>query len=203
MFHADPSLASKNYFSINLKCTRLKVQVLLKVMFCVLISEWLIKLSITRFMQSQESLTMADLKGSWSCLPDVSVYHHSRSFWLLLYPLVPISSSHVSSVKYLISVCVCPQLWPDPTTTSCCDRSTPPSPQRCHSSRSSCWPSPSAKPPPSGTTSADWRHSRSERADEDRWKRKNGGVGEWRKKRAVCSCLKKPFSFFLSFLSHS
>lgn len=59
-------------------------------------------------------------------------------------------------------VCCPPQRWPDPTVTSCSGRNTRPCPPLCRSSRSSCWPSPSARPP-SGTTSAGWHLSRSER----------------------------------------
>lgn len=55
-----------------------------------------------------------------------------------------------------------PQLWPGPTMTSCCVRSTPRFPPPCPSSRSSCWPNPNARPPISGTTSDAWHRSKNE-----------------------------------------
>lgn len=108
--------------------------------------------------------------------------------------------SHMNVVSnYIFGLPPPPQQWPDPTTTSSCDRNTPPSPLLCPSSRSSCWLSPSAKPPPSGTTSADWHPSRSK--TKVRKEKKSCGEKEERRKRsALCSCLNRPFLILFSFL---
>lgn len=84
--------------------------------------------------------------------------------------------------------------------TSCCDRNIPLSQLLCPSSKSSCWQSPSAKPPPSGTTSADWHPSRS-KEQKPEWKRKaveRRNRGEQGEELFSCAWI-DPFEFFLSF----
>lgn len=108
--------------------------------------------------------------------------------------MLSVSFSHKNVLSHVI-FCLSPlQQWPDPTMTSSCDRNTLLSPLLCPSNRSSCWLSPSVKPPPSGTTSADWHPSRSKKRKITRKKKICGEKQQRRRKRrALCSCLNRPF----------